>query len=397
MIALLLSMALALDLDEARTQAMAQAVGVLAAEAEADALRGDLREGRERLLPSLSGFAQANTGAGLTPFGFERPVRTLYAVGVEGRWSVINPSAWVRITQARRTATSAEALLDWARLQARRDATVAYARAWSSVGEVDALKTAVEDATSLRDAIADLVNSGLRPTADLARAEAEAAAARARVADATGRASAACAELQGLIGAEVSGRCDLSEPAITAPASSSAAHPAMRAFQLSADASRAAHTAAGWSLAPTIDIDGQVAEYIVPDRAAGIGYQVIAGITVPILNGTGNYSALSAARARQRQAEAQLEEQRRRIAIDTISAEARLNAARLSLDAAEQGARAAAEASDRAEALYRAGREALISVLDARRARDDARVAAALARADVIAAVAEVEAARGVF
>src|SRR5690606_29519476 len=108
----------------------------------------------------------ANTGAGLTSFGFERPVATQVGVGVSGRWALVAPGAWAAADAARHTVRGTDALLAWTRVTARRDATLAVAELWSAEAEQAAWQAAADDAARADEAVQSLVSSGLRPAAD---------------------------------------------------------------------------------------------------------------------------------------------------------------------------------------------------------------------------------------
>jgi len=94
MIALLLSLASAMDLDEVRAAATDRAIAVAQAQAAVDVADGTFWQERSTALPNVELFAQVSTGAGLTAFGFERPVATQGAVGATGTWTLIAPAAW---------------------------------------------------------------------------------------------------------------------------------------------------------------------------------------------------------------------------------------------------------------------------------------------------------------
>lgn len=384
------------DLDVVRAQAVSQALDVLAAEARRAEAAGSRLGAVEQALPSVEAFAQITTGQGLTAFGFERPVAAQIGLGVQGTWRVIDVAAWLRASAAGRAVRQAEATLDWARVDARREATARYAIARGALDEVDALRAGAEEAEALAAQVIARVDAGLAPSVDAARATSDAAIARARVAEAEGRVAAACASLQALVGDEVTGAC-APEPVTWGDAGQGAGlHPSLAAFEAALSAARGTAGAAGAALGPVVTASGTAAHYILPgDDVQGFGWNAGATLTVP-LPGASSVGARHAASARTEAAEVALEAQRRALTAQRVVAERQLQAAQAALAAREAALEAATEARDRAVSLYDVGRVAITDVLDARRAWADAVQQRALAHAAVGVALADVEAARGV-
>jgi outer membrane protein TolC len=384
------------DLDAARRGAADRAVAVERARAAADQARGEASAWTGRALPAISAFGQLGVGAGFTPFGFERPIPWQVGLGFRGAWAVVDPAGWAAATAARRTARGRDALLAWSRAQARRDATVAYAEAWSAAASATLLAEAAEDARVAERAVAGLVEAGVRPAVDGSRARADALEIAAQAAALAGEARAACARLQALVDAPVSGRCALAEPVAADPAAGPDLHPALTAAEEALGAARAAGEQARWTHLPSLSADGTVAEYIVPERGTGLGWNANLVVEVPFTLATSGRGELAAARAGLDLAAAELDGQERDLAAALVAAEVRLEAAREALAARRGAAIAAAEAWTRTDERYRQGLEGVTAWLDARRVRIQADSALVAARAAVVAAIAEVEGVRGV-
>lgn len=398
MIPLLLALtAHGLELDEARLLAKEKASAVELARAETDAAEAAARADAGALLPQVTGFADVTVGSGYTAIGFERPVPWQAGVGARGTWTLIDPGRWAAAAAARRTARGQAALLAWARVQARRDATSAYASVHGSTAVADALVGAAEDAARSAEAVADLVRAGVRPPADAARARADAQDLRARAEAARGEVDVACAQLQALLDHTVDGRCTVDAVAFEShePAAGPADHPALVAFDQAVRASRARGTAAAWAHLPTVSADGTAAFYAVPERT-GPGWSATVSVDVPLTAPTTGVGDVAEARATTARAEADLDRQVRDLAVATVQARARLRAARRVLEARQAGVEAATEAWRRVDARFAQGLVDLTTWLDARRARIEADVALHRARAELGVALAEVEAAAGV-
>jgi outer membrane protein TolC len=397
-IALLLAlMSHALDLDEARGRAREQASAVELARADADAAQAEARAAFGANLPSLAGFANVTVGSGYTPIGFERPVPWQAGVGVRGTWTVVDPSRWAAATAARRTARGRLAMLDWTRAQARRDATVAYAEVQAAIGIAVALDQAAQDAERARSAVQELVQVGVRPPADGARARADALDLAAQAAQARGEVAASCARLQGLLDLPIDGRCTV-EPvdwSAMVPGQGPDSHPALDAFAEAVGAARASAQSATLSQLPSVSLEGTAAEYAVPDRT-GPGWSATLGLEVPLTAPTTGLGQVATARALRVRAQAELDQQERDLSVARVQALARLAAAREVLGARIAGREAAEEAWDRVDARFQQGLEDLTTWLTARRARIEASVAAERASAELAGQIAAVEVARGV-
>ncbi|MEL6348608.1 MAG: TolC family protein [Myxococcota bacterium] len=393
---ILLSSAFALDLKEAREIAVRRSLQVERAEAQAQAAQADHRALLSGNLPSVVGFAYVQTGAGLTPFGFERPVQGLTGFGFDASWRLVSPSGWTATAAARRTAQGQQATAQWAMVLARQAATNAYALALAAKEEADAWDRATADAQAAADAAESLVEAGLRPPADAARARADAEATRATALEARGRAQARCAELQGLLRSEVTGRCDLSPVRWDTPRDNPQEHPALTAAQEAARAQvlQAASTKLG--LAPDLLATSRVAEYNAGE-GFGLGWQAELRAEMPLTTSGAQLQAIRAAEARAETAAADLETQRLDLSIARVSAEAQYDAARAGVDARIASLDAAQAAYTLIDERYRAGLSGATEWLDARRVRDTAAAALAQSRAQLGVALASVEAARGVF
>lgn len=384
------------DLLTVQQRAVDEAIQVELSSAAADQARGEASAWTGRALPALSLYSQVGMGAGFTQFGFERPIPWQAGFGVRGAWTLVDPSGWAAATSARRTARGREALVAWARAQARRDAAARYAEAWGAERAATLLDRAAIDARTAEEAIAGLVDAGLRPAVDRARARADALDLEAQAAAARGEAQAACARLQGLVGAEVTGRCALSEPPTDVPRAGPDRHPALIAAGEAVDAARSTADQTRYSFLPSLSADGTAAQYIVPDRGNGLGWSANFTLDVPLTIGTTGPGELARARAEQRQARGELVSQERELASAAVGAQASLRAKQQALAARRGGLAAAEEAWERTNDRYEQGLDDITAWLTARRAFIQAGVALAYARAAVVAAIAEVEGVRGV-
>ncbi|MCB9693585.1 MAG: TolC family protein [Alphaproteobacteria bacterium] len=286
--------------------------------------------------------------------------------------------------------------MDWARVTARRDATVAVATLWAAEAERDAWTEAAEDARKAADAVESLASAGLRPPADAARTRAVALALEARAVGAEGAVAGRCAELQALLRDPVDGRCALEAPSPEVPLEGEGPHPALVAAQEALQAARARRTGAVLARGPTVTANGTVGQYLAGDNS-GIGWSAGLDARLPVVSvGAGRGADRMAVAARD-DAELALEAQERGLEAAAVAAGARWEAAVAGLAALEASAQAAEQALALVGGRYDEGLEGLEAWISARRARDEARVALAQGRAERLAALAEVEAVRGVF
>jgi outer membrane protein TolC len=390
----LVGAAWALDLDEARAVAVDRAIAVERAEASADVAQAGAAATWAGALPSVTAFGDWTTGAGFTQFGIERQVASQVGVGLTARWALVAPSTWAAADSARRTARGADAVLDWARVSARQQATIAYAAAWGAAGEAAVMQRAVDDAAAALDAVQQLRAAGLAAPADKARAEAEHALVVAQRAAAVAAATARCGELNALLRRPLTA-CELGAPAWSEPSAGVADHPALVAAEEAVGAARAATTAAGLRWAPVVEVYGTGAEYAAGGQA-GPGWVVGVGADLPLIAGGGQVADVKAAAAGTRDAVAALEEQERAIELARMTAESDLEAARASVAALDAAVASAERALELVDEQFRAGLADLTTWVAARRARDEAAVARARGEGSLGAALAAVEAARGV-
>ncbi len=387
------------DLDLARGRATEAALDVARADAEAARARGSTLQTLSGALPTVSLFATASTGAGLTSFGFERPVQTQLGAGAQGSWTLLAPGTWAATDAARHSARGSRALVDWARVGARRDATVAVADLWSAIEQERAWTAATEDAERAAEAVSSLVESGLRPSSDAARTQANLASLRARAVEAGGLVTGRCAALQSLMRIEIDGECPLTPPAAedaTGPVDSSGEHPALVAAEEALSAAKSARVAAILDRAPTITANGTVAQYVAGD-ASGVGWNAGIQATLPLISGGAGLGSNQVAAAQKDDATLALEAQQRDLTAARIAAEARYRAATAGLEALTASFEAAEEALVLVDGRYREGLVGLEPWLSARRDRDEARVALAEGRAEQLRALAELESVRGVW
>jgi outer membrane protein TolC len=386
----------AMSLDEARGLAEAQALEVAAAEARADEAGALAWAAMGYALPSVTGFADYSIGSGQTAFGFERPILDQLGVGVRGSWRLIDPSGWVAAAGARRSARGQQAMLDWARLTARSQATAAYAEVLAAQEVVAAWERSLEDAERQESASASLVEAGLRPPADRAQAVAAREGARASLIASQGELTVRCAELQGLLNQEVTGTCALEPVEWGEPASATAEHPALVAAREARAAARAGKASASLGLAPSVSFTGTAANYWVSDTS-GFGWNAGVGVSMPLFEGSTNLADIAASSARARQADTASSTQERDLSVLRISSEARLRAAQAGVEALQEALASAEEGLRLVDERYRAGLDGIAEWLAARRQRDLAAISLAEGHGSLGRAVAEVEAAHGVW
>lgn len=396
MICVGLALAGAVDLESARARATEAAIDVALAEAEQARARGSTWIAASGGLPSVDLFASASTGAGLTSFGFERPVRTQRAVGATASWSLVSPGSWAAADAARHSARGSAALLEWARVLARRDATVAVADLWSAQGEQAAWAEAAADASRAAEAMDSLAASGLRPPADAARTRATAASLAARELEARGEVAGRCAALQALLREPVDGVCALTPPDGVEPAAARGPHPALRAAEEAVKAARAARTGVLLGRVPEVTASGTAGQYVA-GGSSGLGWNAGIEARMPLVSGGAGVGATAQATAERDRAELALEDQARQLEAARVGARARHDAALAGLSALDASERAASGALELVDARHREGLDDLEAWLGARRARDEARVAVALGRAAHLRALAELEAVDGVW
>lgn len=386
-----------LTLEEARSIAVEQAIAVERASAARDAARADAWSATAGALPAVTGFASANTGAGFTPFGFERPVATQYGVGARGSWALLAPSDWAAARAARRGLDGQEAMVRWAMVEARRDVTAAYAAALGAAGQRDAMTRAAADAARSADAVASLSDAGIRPRADAALARADAAALEADRLAAEWSVDARCAELMALLRQDVSQPCELAPASWEPPGHGPSAHPALEAARAALAQAGALRGQSISALLPSVDATGTAAWYATDAGSVGAGWSAGLELTAPVLASGAGRAGVQAADAGERIAALELEDQERALRAALFGSEARHTAAISALAARREALDAAEGALDRVDEAYRSGFADLTDLLTARRARDTAAVALALADTELGAALAELEAARGVW
>lgn len=391
-----MSLAWALDLEGARARAADQAIEVARAEAAVRSASGATWVAASGALPDVGLFATASTGAGLTSFGFQRPVRSQMAIGANGSWTLIAPGSWAAANAAHHTVVGQRALLDWTRVLARRDATAAVAALWAAEAEQAAWELAAADANQAAEGIQSMVDSGLRPGADGARARALAARLRANAATAEGEVAGRCAELQALLREPIDGRCTLDAPESQDPRPADGTHPALVAAQAALRSARAARLGAVLDRAPTVTANGTVGQYVAGDNS-GLGWSAGVDARLPLLSGGEGIGRNRSAAAARDDAQLALEAQERDLAAAVISAEARWRASNTSLQALQLAADAADEAMVLIQARYQEGLEGLEAWQSTRQARDEARVALARGRAEQLGVLADLESVRGVW
>lgn len=385
-----------LTLTEARAVASEQAVAVERARALADAASADAWAATAGALPSVTGFASASTGAGFTAFGFERPVTTQLGLGAQGSWALLSPADWAAARAARRGAVGQEAMVRWAMVEARRDATAAFAATLAAQRQEDALVSATENARDNLSAVSELVAAGLRRPVDESLARSEMTAREADRLAASWTAQARCAELMALLRGEVGAPCELLGPAWSEPVDGPAAHPALQAAEAALSEAAALRGQSVVSLLPSVSANG-VAAWYAADDGGGPGWSAGLEMSAPLTTSGAGRAGVQIAAARERVAALALEEQERSLRVALVSAEARHDAALSALDARRAALEAAREAASLSDEGYREGFVSQTALLAARQARDAAAVALTRAEAELGIALGELEAARGVW
>lgn len=389
---------LAFTLDEARDAAVEGSLSVERARASVAAAEADALLALASGLPAITAYGSASTGAGLTSFGFPRPAQNQGAVGLRGSAVLLSPSLWAGAAAARRSVEGQEAMLQWAMVEARRQATVTYAATWGAQARAEAWRRSAQDAQAAADAAASLVNAGLRPASELTRLRAELASAEAEAVAAEGDAVALCASLQGLMRAEITGVCALSPTTFGPPeAADSDTHPALVASGAALAAAEARRAGATLGLGPTVTATGNVARFSVTGVEPGVGWSAGVEATQPLFAGGQGVAERRGALADLDAAALELAQAEQDLTVALAGAEANHRAAQASAEARRVALYAAEDAFSDVDARYAAGLVSLTDWLDARRARDAAAVSLALAESALGAAVAELEAARGVY
>lgn len=390
------ALAFAVDLETTRTRATDHAIEVARSEAARRSASGAVWTSTAGSLPDIDLFASMSTGAGLTQFGFERPVASQLGVGVNGSWRLLDPSGWAGALAAHHSHQGQRAMVDWARVSARRDASLAFAALWQATAEEEVWRTAAVDAQRAADGLTSLVDSGLRPAADGARARAQAAQLDALAREAEGEVTGRCAELQALLREPIDGVCTLVEPGEVEPKSAQGVHPALVAAEQALRAAKNDRTSAVLSLAPTVDATGTVGQYVAGGQS-GVGWSAGLQATLPVVSGGGSIGANQSARADVDAADLALEAQTLELTAAALRAEARWRAVLASNEALEVAVAAADQAMVLVEARYQQGLEGLEAWQSARRTRDEARLARARGQVARLQALAELESVRGVW
>ncbi|MCB9777283.1 MAG: TolC family protein [Alphaproteobacteria bacterium] len=388
-----------MDLEATRDAAIRSRLEVEAATARAEAARGDAAVALSGALPAVTAFGTLSTGAGRTASGFDRPVATQLGVGLSGSWTLVAPADWAGARAARATFRGREALIDWARVEARQAATRAFADVLATREAEAAWTRSLADAAEAADAVEQLVDAGLRPPAEGARARAEASSVEAALRAVEGERAEACATLLALVRELPRPACDVQPPTWTGiePAPAPPRHPALVAAEEALAAARTDRTAAALGRAPTLEATGTVAAWGADGAALAPGWSVGLGADVPIVAGGALAGDQRRARAGADLAFVELEQQARDLVVARVAAEARLTAARAELAAREDALVAAQAGFDLVDARFTAGLEALQPWLDARRDRDAAAIGVARARQALLHALADTEATRGVW
>jgi len=297
-------------------------------------------------------------------------------------------------------ADQAAALLEGGRWQTRFNATSLYAsgQTLEALGRaIDANLAALEQ-TRRRLALA--VQVGKRPELDLLKMADEIAGARARRADVQANAARVRALLLALLARDPAGALRL-EPLPNQPPSPATSHEDQRALALAASpvrraslAAEQAHQATRIARAAFLPSLAARASYLrsdAPSVAAPFNtWDVSVGVAMPVFTGGGRGAELAAARHGEGAADSALTRARLDQEARLVEAQARWDAARTELEAAEAGVAAAREAARIEQVRYDSGAGTIDDLLRARARELSADGALVQARGEGVVAAARI-------
>jgi cobalt-zinc-cadmium efflux system outer membrane protein len=276
----------------------------------------------------------------------------------------------------------------------------AFIALWLAARSATARTDAAAIAARLDDAVRARIEVGAAPELDGLRAHSERLRADAEAEEAERLVGAAGSDLGRWIGVEDGSMLRASDdpavpvapPLLAELLPRAAKGPAIRREDADASAAEARARRERVLVRPALVLD--VGVDVADPGLSGTNYRAQLGVEVPLLNQRGAHverelKAAAAARARSRA-------ERHRITAELSSAYQRFTAISARTEALASGVLPSAEAAANAtEEAYSMGRSALVAVLDAERARIDARLALLEARAGRAAAWVDVELALG--
>ncbi len=284
--------------------------------------------------------------------------------------------------------------------EARAQTGHAFVALWLAQKVADEHASAAKIQTSLDQAVRGRVEVGSAPELDALRTHAEQLRADAEASAATRLVDAASAALERWIGADDSGAWRVvgdpflptAPPSLASLRARAGDNPAVRRERADERAALARASHERSLVAPTmaVDVGTDVGDPSIPSP----NFRAQLTFDLPIFNHRGSYverenNAAVAARSR-------ADAERARASSEVGVAYARFEAARTRGDALQSGVLPASEAAAKAiEDAYTLGRATLLMVLDAERARIDARLSLQQTRAEEADAWIDVERAAG--
>lgn len=391
------SLAGAMTLDEALALAQASSPTARAADADLAAAGARLAEAKSGYLPSVT--LQGETGHGPNDlggfFGFKKKDTNPRSVALEAREHLFTGGAVQAGVDAARA--GAEAARHGA-LAAREGLAVAVAEAYGGVLSAEALYAAT---LKYRDEVAQIAgqarlrfNAGEIPRSELAKAEARAAEARAAFAKAQAGLAVAREAFRALVG-QAPDHLEPPNPGAAAAldldvalAEAERGNEALAAARDAWKAAKAGVRRAEAERLPMVDLTAStssVRDQFFPGYRSDATVVGVQGRWT-LFAGGGISARVAEARAAERKAAAQFDQAERELRVQATGALAGLEAARRSLEAAQDQALAAQSALDSLRHETRVGQKTTVDLLDSEREALSATAAEIAARADELTA-----------
>lgn len=395
----------ALTLEAAMVSAVDRHPSVVAAARAVQAAEARLVQARAGTAPQVSvtgRTALGTLGATGSPTGGD--ASTSHNVAVGATLPLYDGGITAQqVAQAQASLEGARASFAAARQDAALTAAEAYFQVLRARRTVEVREAAVQTAQAQVRQAEAFFRAGTAAQADVIRARAAAASAEAELVTARGQVEITVASLRSAMALPLDQPIDVADPAVPAAVAVSAAEASNEAARQrpevqrsdadvrSAEAAvRLARIRAGLQVA--VNANGSV--QVTPDPGQA-GWSVSATVSHPLFDGGRSKAAveeatanLGAAAARREATLLQIRTQAYQAAVGVTSASARVEATRVS-------AEAAAEALRVTEGRYQAGVGTLLEVLDAQSAASQARVAAVQAVYDLHLAVVSLQHAVG--
>jgi len=421
-----------LTLEEAVRRSLENYPSIRFSQEQSNAAAAAIRLARTAYLPKVDGLAQINRATRNNVYGMLLPQSVIppisgppnpnndatnvwgTAIGFLVSWEPYDFGLrQAQVDAASAARRSADATLERTRFEVSVATADAYLTILAAQQTAEAARAAVSRAKVFDQSVGALVNAGLRPGAEGARARAELALADTQLIQAEEAIAVAKASLGQYVGSGVSLQLDpgrlFADAAVLESASAAAlAHPALKEQQTQIDESKARQRILGRSYFPKLN--GQAAVYARgtganPDfttggAASGLGpnihnWGIGFSVSLPIMD----YASLRVKKeiesARERSESARYDLYKREL-------ESRLDKARAQLEGARRVAanlpvqlEAARAAETQASARYRAGLGTIPEVAEAQRLLTQTEIDESLARLGVWRALLSVAAAQG--